>query len=59
MSLITLLVTVCLIIFALWLVVTFLPAPWKTPLLVLIVILALVWIATLLVPGLTSMRVTR
>ena len=59
MSIVALVVTICVIVFALWLVQTFLPAPWRTPLLVIIVILALVWLATLLFPGLTSARIGR
>lgn len=59
MTLLTLIVGICVLLFALYLVRTFLPAPWQTPLLVIIVILALVWLATIFAPGITSLRVGR
>lgn len=57
MTLLGLLIGVLVIVFALWLVQTFLPAPYKTPVLVIVVVLALVWVASLLWPGLTSARI--
>ena len=59
MSIVALVVTVCVIIFALWLVQTFLPAPWKTPVLVIVVLLALLWLVTLMFPGVAGLRVGR
>lgn len=57
MSVLGLLLAIVLIVFALYIVQTFLPAPWKTPVLVLVVIVALVWVLSILVPGLTSARI--
>lgn len=57
MSIITLVVGICVILFACWLASSYMPAPWKTPTLVVIVLLGLFWLATIFVPGLSSMRV--
>ncbi len=58
-SIVTLLVGICVLLFALWLINTFLPVPWKTPLLVIVVLLGLLWLASAFVPGLSSIRVGR
>lgn len=57
MSILGIIIAIVLICFALWLVQTYLPAPWKTPALLIIVVLALVWIVSVLWPGLTAARV--
>lgn len=59
MTIIGLLVGICVLLFALWLIQTYMPVPWKVPALVIVVLLALVWLATAFLPGLTSMRVGR
>lgn len=57
MSILGIVVVICLIIFALWLVRTYIQAPYQQPAIVLIVVLALIWIVWLLFPGLTTARV--
>lgn len=59
MSIVALVVTLCVIILMLWLVQTFMPLPWKTPVLVIVVLLALLWLITLLFPSLSAFRVGR
>lgn len=51
MTIVGLIVAILLIVFALWIVSTYLPAPFKTPVLVIIVVLALLWVVMLLIPG--------
>jgi hypothetical protein len=57
MSILGLIVVIVLIVFALWLVQNYLPVPFKVPVLIIVVVLALVWIASVLVPGLTTARI--
>lgn len=57
MTILSLLVAVAIIVFALWLVQTYLPAPWKTPVLVIIVLLALVFLLTQFFPGAATTKV--
>ncbi len=57
MSVFGIVVGVLLIIFALWIVQVYVDPPFKTPLLVVVVVLALIWIASFFMPGLTSMRI--
>jgi hypothetical protein len=45
------------IIFALWLVRTYMPAPWQTPTLVVVVILALVFLIYSFWPGAAAIRI--
>lgn len=59
MTLIGLLIGICVILFACWLANSFMPAPWKTPVLVVIVLLALVWLVSLFLPNVASMRIGR
>lgn len=59
MSILGIIIAIVLIVFALWLIQTYLPAPWKTPALLIVVVLALVWIAMVLWPGLSTARVGR
>ncbi len=54
MSIIALIIAASLILFALYLVQSFIPAPWKTPLLIVIVVVALVWILSLFVPSIAN-----
>lgn len=58
MSLLTLLVGICIFLFALYLVKSFMPQPWATPTLVVIVLLALIWLAQAFVPGLSAIRIS-
>lgn len=57
MSILGIIIGVLLIVFALWIVQGYVNAPFKTPLLVVIVVLALIWVASYFVPGLTALRV--
>lgn len=57
MTLISLLIAVCVLVFALWLVRTYMPAPWQTPLLALIVVVALVLLLLTFAPGVANLRV--
>lgn len=57
MSIIALVVTLCVILLMLWLVNTYMPLPWKTLLLAIVVLMAVVWLALFLFPGITGMRV--
>lgn len=57
MSILGIIVAIVLIVFALWLIQTYLPVPFKTPALLIVVVLALIWIASVLWPGLTNARV--
>ncbi len=56
-SILGLIVTILLIVFALWLVQAYMPVPFKMPVLIIIVLLALLWVASILVPGLATTRV--
>lgn len=57
MTLVGLIVGILVILFALWLIRTFVSGPWQAPLMVIVVVLALAWLATIFFPGLTSVRV--
>lgn len=57
MTLLGLLVGIVVILFACWLVKTYLPGPWQTIALVVIVFLALGWLATIFFPNVLSLRV--
>jgi len=57
MSILSIIIGIVLIVFALYLVSTYVNAPWKTPALLVIVLLALIWIASFFVPGLMTARI--
>jgi cell division protein FtsX len=57
MSILGIAIIVLLIVFGCWLVSTYIQPPFKTPILVVIVVLTLVWILSMIVPGLTTARV--
>jgi len=57
MDLRMILVIICAFIFVLWLVKGNMPEPWKTPVLVVIVLVAVIWLLTLMFPNITSFRV--
>lgn len=57
MPVVTILILIVLVCFALYIVQTYLPAPWKVPVLVLVVIVALIWVLSFFVPGLATIRV--
>ncbi len=57
MTIIGLLVGICVILFACWLLNTYMPAPWKIPALVVVCLLALVWLLSVFMPGLANLRV--
>jgi hypothetical protein len=57
MSVVTLIVGICVLLFACWLTNSYMPVPWKVPALVVIVLLGLIWLASVFVPGLTNARV--
>jgi len=57
MTLLGLLIAVAIIILALWIVQTYMPPPWKTPTLVIVVVLALCFLVYALWPGAATVRV--
>lgn len=57
MTLLGLIVAISLILIILWIVKTYMPQPWQTPTLVIVVILAVVFVLVQLWPGAASMRV--
>lgn len=59
MSIVALVVTLCVILLMLWLVQNYMPLPWKTPVLVIVVLLALLWLVTLMFPGVAGLRIGR
>lgn len=56
MSLTLLIVGLGLLLGVLWLVVTYMPAPWKTPFIALIVILILLFIVQTIFPNASLVR---
>lgn len=59
MTILGIVVAICVILFALWLVQTYVSAPWQTPLLLIIVVVALIGIVVTFFPAVGSMRVGR
>ena len=57
MTLLGLVVAICLILIVLWIVKTYMPQPYQTPTLIVVVLLAVVFILVQLWPGAASMRV--
>lgn len=57
MTIAGLIIGLCIILLMCWLVQTYLPVPWKTPVLVIIVILALVWLASAFFPSIGATRI--
>lgn len=57
MTVIGLLIVICVVLFCLWLVQTYMPAPWKTPTLVVLVLLAVVFCIVTIFPGAANVRV--
>ncbi len=57
MSIIAILVAIVVLVFCCWLVATYMPAPFKTPVLVVVVLIAVIWLLSLLFPALTAVRV--
>jgi hypothetical protein len=57
MSIVGILIALVLIVFVCWLVQTYLPAPFKLPALLIIVLLAVIWVVSLLFPALTTARI--
>jgi len=57
MTLIALLITVAVIVGICWLIQTYMPAPWKTPLLAVVVLIAVVYLVAMLWPAAARTRV--
>lgn len=57
MSILGIVVIVLLILFACYLVQAYVNPPFKTPILAIIVALALIWILSVIVPGINTTRV--
>jgi len=57
MTLLELVVAICIILLVLWIVKMYMPQPWQTPTLVIVVILAVVFLLAQLWPGAANMRV--
>lgn len=52
-----LVIAVAIIILMLWIAKTWLPQPWQTPIMVILVLVALAFLITTLFPGAASVRV--
>lgn len=59
MTILGLLFAVCVIVFLLWVTREFMPAPFKTPVLVFLVLLGIAWVLSQVWPGLASARLGR
>ena len=57
MTLIGLVVAICLILVICWLVKMYMPQPWQTPVLVIVVLLAVLFLLAQLWPNVANMRV--
>ena len=57
MTLLGFLLAIAVIVFALWLVKNYMPAPWQTPTLVIVVLLALVFLIVTFWPGAANVRI--
>ena len=57
MTLFGLLIAILVIVFALWLVKNYMPAPFQTPTLVIVVVLALIFLVFTFWPGAANVRI--
>lgn len=57
MTIIALLIGILVIGLLCWLVNLYMPAPFKTPALVLLIVIAIIWVLVAMFPAVTNMRV--
>jgi hypothetical protein len=57
MTLMGLIVVIAIIILILWMVQTYMPPPWKTPILAIVVLLALIFLIVSVWPGAANIRI--
>jgi len=57
MTLLGLIVAICIILLVLWIVKMYMPQPWQTPTLVIVVLLAILFLIAQLWPAAANMRV--
>ena len=57
MTLLGLVVAICIILLILWIVKLYMPQPWQTPVLVIVVLLAVVFLLAQLWPGAANTRI--